>query len=298
MESSNTFKTSRPSSSSSLISKQKKAWDAAMEKEEKQAEGNTQQNNQSHKIKKHYHKDRRKSDTSRPPSTTSKKAWGDKPTEVERASNCGMDISFNSVELQEKNGHVKVHTTDCNDKSKHCTELLPMITKVFRSKKFKSIKLEQLYQRYFFGLNRSSLSSYLLMVSLLCLVQIICHYVSKNPQIYTGICLGLFVLIFLAMTFVCNRNSFTQKQLRISCYSVILIMCVVVGIDVFNTKPHEASSGVWTSIFIMYMTYALLPLRMRLAVLGGITLGLVQIICVAIDNKDDSFLWRQVSELY
>ncbi|XP_071955270.1 adenylate cyclase type 5-like [Antedon mediterranea] len=293
METNDAVKNSRPSSSSSLIGKHKKAWDSS-KKQEDAENGYNQQNNRTNKNVR-YHKDRRKSELPRPPSTTSKKAW-DEPNDVEKASNSGMDISFNSVELHEKNGHAKVQILECHDETRgySCTEIMATVSKVFRSKKFKSVKLEQLYQRYFFGLNRSNLSSYLLMVSLLCLVLILCHYVSGHFNIYTGVCLGLFVLVFIAIAVVCNRNSFTQKQLKISCYSVLTIMCIVISIDVFNTEPQDASTGVWTTLFIVYMTYALLPLRMRLAVFGSIVLGLVQIICVAIVNKDDSFLWRQI----
>ena len=59
-------------------------------------------------------------------------------------------------------------------------------------------------------------------------------------------------------------------------------------------EPRGASEGVWWSVFFIYIIYTLLPVRMRAAVISGLTLSIIHVATTWTANQEDSFLWKQV----
>ena len=201
------------------------------------------------------------------------------------------------VELQEVNGQLRERDVDSDAEMADvsCMESIKGFSKVFKSKKFKSPHLEQLYQRYFFSLNKSSFNNLVMLLAFLLVVMIVVHYGAGQTTPYKGVFLGLFIIIFIAMFAVCSRNSCTQKQLQIMCYAVLVMFAVISILDILDSFPRSATNGVWTTLFFIYMVYTLLPIRMRLAVLSGGMLMILHIICAASKNREDTkFLWKQV----
>lgn len=171
------------------------------------------------------------------------------------------------------------------------------ILEVFHSKKFVDPKLERLFQRYFFKLNQNSISVFMLLIAAICVLLIVFHYVGGTKMILKGLVLGLAVLILLLLCVLCNRSAFTQMQMSITCYVVMVLLIMVVILATVDTVPRTASEGVFCTLFFIYMAYTLLPIRMRLSVLMGFMLSLTHLICVAAVNHADPFLWKQVSAL-
>lgn len=94
---------------------------------------------------------------------------------------------------------------------------------------------------------------------------------------------------------LCNRLQLDQRHLNWICIVVILLMLTIVLLSSMDGQPHDTFSGVWCSVLFIYLTYAFLPIRMRLAVSGGIVLSLAQVISAAVWNTGQvPYVMKQV----
>ncbi len=171
------------------------------------------------------------------------------------------------------------------------------LSRVFRSKKFKNPKLEQLYQRYFFKLNQNNLTWLMGLVAALCVILVIFHYAGGSSSIVKGVVLGVIFLALIVLEIISNQGSFNHIQLYIVSYIVFGLLVIIVIVVTIDTSPQTASQGVWCTLFCIYMVYTLLPVRMRLSALAGITLASTHIACSAALNHGEPFLWKQVHVL-
>ncbi|KAF5906742.1 adenylate cyclase type 6-like, partial [Clarias magur] len=172
---------------------------------------------------------------------------------------------------------------------------LSQVVHVFQSKQFESAKLERLYQRYFFRLNQSSLTMLMGVLVLVCGLMLTFHCVLRTQDVnvpYVSV-LAVAMALFLSMMVVCNRTGFHQDCMWIVSYLVVVVLVVVQSFGVFMVEPRSASEGIWTSVFFVYITYTLLPVRMTAAVLCGVALSSIHLITAWRLNLEDSFLWKQ-----
>ena len=165
---------------------------------------------------------------------------------------------------------------------------------IFKTKRFKNPKLENLYQRYFFKLNQYNLTILMGLFCVIAILLIIFYYISGATLPMRGVCLGIIIVIFIFLEVLCNRSSFDQKQSSLVCYVIAVMLCGFVALITADTDPRSASDSVWCTILFIYMTYALLPIRMRLAVSGANCFILIHIIITIARNYQDSYVWKQV----
>lgn len=165
---------------------------------------------------------------------------------------------------------------------------------VFMTKRFKNPKLESLYQRYFFKLNQYNLSILMAVFCAIAVLMIVFYYVSGGVIPIRGVSLGLIIVIFIFLEVLCNSSSFNQRQARFVCYAIIVILCGFVAVVTMDSYPRSASDGVWCTILFVYMTYTLLPVRMRVAVVSANCITILHVIISVARNYQDDFLWKQV----
>lgn len=165
---------------------------------------------------------------------------------------------------------------------------------VFQSKKFKSAKLERLYQRYFFRLNQSSLTMLMGVLVVVCGVMLTFHCVQGPPDVAFASVLSVAMGLFLALMVVCNRNGFHQDYMWIVSYLVMGVLVVVQVFGLLMVDPPSASEGIWWTVFFIYIIYTLLPVRMRAAVITGAVLSTIHIIMAWRLNLEDNFLSKQL----
>ena len=168
---------------------------------------------------------------------------------------------------------------------------------IFKTKRFKNPKLENLYQRYFFKLNQYNLTILMGVFCVIAVLLIIFYYISGATLPMRGVCLGVILVIFLFLEVLCNRSTFDQKQSSLVCYVITVMLCGFVALIIADNDPRSASDSVWCTVLFIYMTYALLPVRMRLAVLGANCFGLIHLIISIARNYHDSFVWKQVRNI-
>uniref|UniRef100_A0A8D1KBZ1 adenylate cyclase n=1 Tax=Sus scrofa TaxID=9823 RepID=A0A8D1KBZ1_PIG len=168
------------------------------------------------------------------------------------------------------------------------------LVQVFQSKQFRSAKLERLYQRYFFQMNQSSLTLLMAVLLLLTAVLLAFHAAPARPQPAYVALLACAAALFVALMVVCNRHSFRQDSMWVVSYVVLGILAAVQVGGALAAHPHSPSAGLWCPVFFVYITYTLLPIRMRAAVFSGLGLSTLHLILAWQLNRGDAFLWKQL----
>lgn len=168
------------------------------------------------------------------------------------------------------------------------------LVQVFQSKQFRSAKLERLYQRYFFQMNQSSLTLLMAVLVLLTAVLLAFHAAPARPQPAYVALLACAAVLFVVLMVVCNQHSFRQDSMWVVSYVVLGILAAVQVGGALAANPHSPSAGLWCPVFFVYITYTLLPIRMRAAVFSGLGLSILHLILAWQLNRGDAFLWKQV----
>ncbi|KAJ8314268.1 LOW QUALITY PROTEIN: hypothetical protein KUTeg_008829 [Tegillarca granosa] len=170
-------------------------------------------------------------DAERPDSTcsqTRKSAW-------DRARD-----KFNAQQLSEKkhrSHYVSSQEVDLLSSKKHFT--LKSVIKVFTSKRFKTDKLERLYQRYFFKLNQNSLIILMAFVCVIAVILTIFYYVDGAALPARGVNLAIVLITLIVLEIVCNRGAFDQQQMIAICYIILVLLCGVVTLITLDSSPHS-----------------------------------------------------------
>uniref|UniRef100_A0A4W2I4F3 Adenylate cyclase type 6 n=1 Tax=Bos indicus x Bos taurus TaxID=30522 RepID=A0A4W2I4F3_BOBOX len=168
------------------------------------------------------------------------------------------------------------------------------LVQVFQSKQFRSAKLERLYQRYFFQMNQSSLTLLMAALVLLTAVLLAFHAAPARPQPAYVALLACAATLFVALMVVCNRHSFRQDSMWVVSYVVLGILAAVQVGGALAADPRSPSAGLWCPVFFVYITYTLLPIRMRAAVFSGLGLSTLHLVLAWQLNRGDAFLWKQL----
>lgn len=168
------------------------------------------------------------------------------------------------------------------------------LLQVFRSKHFQSAKLERLYQRYFFQMNQSSLTVLMGVLVLVCGVMLLFHCLPGTPHVPAAAALATATALFLLLMVLCSRSAFPQDYMWVVSYMVLGLLAGVQVLGTMAVAPQSAAEGVWWSVFFIYITYTLLPVRMRAAVLAGVLLSCLHLAIAWHRNVNDPFLWKQV----
>ncbi|XP_049986843.1 adenylate cyclase type 6 [Alexandromys fortis] len=200
-------------------------------------------------------------------------------------------LGFEDTEVTNPVGTAEVAPDTSPRSSQSCWHRL---VQVFQSKQFRSAKLERLYQRYFFQMNQSSLTLLMAVLVLLAAVLLAFHAAPARPQPAYVALLTCAATLFVALMVVCNRHSFRQDSMWVVSYVVLGILAAVQVGGALAANPHSPSAGLWCPVFFVYITYTLLPIRMRAAVFSGLGLSALHLILAWQLNRGDPFLWKQL----
>ncbi|XP_022805938.1 adenylate cyclase type 5-like isoform X2 [Stylophora pistillata] len=189
-----------------------------------------------------------------------------------------------------------------------------LFTRVFKSKRFESEKLEGLYQRYVFRLNQKFMSWLIGLLLILTFILIGLQFGMENKMQpknnAEGITLCIFAVAYILLALIVNRSGSSQSHLNWVSYILLAISCGFVLASVVCPPSEDAdpshhkslyspSDGVWLTTFFVYMTYTMLPVRMRIAVFGGCLLPAIHLISsAAMNNKDPNLSRLLVGNLF
>ncbi|KAK8734390.1 hypothetical protein OTU49_006162, partial [Cherax quadricarinatus] len=92
------------------------------------------------------------------------------------------------------------------------------------------------------------------------------------------------------------RTKLNEVYLIVFSYLILISFFGLEMLVTLSSNPPTASAGVWATLFFIYMTYTLLPLRVPEAAAGGILLSLTHLVCSITTNTHHSpFLWKQLA---
>ena len=91
-----------------------------------------------------------------------------------------------------------------------------------------------------------------------------------------------------------GRGAFPREAVRALSYAALGLLAAVPLLGAAAVAPRGAAEGVWWGVLCIYAAYALLPVRMRAAVLAGALLAALQLGVTWHLCADEPLLWRQV----
>lgn len=232
-------------------------------------------------------------------------------TKTVQSSSSGVNGSQSKVSSTETDPRLNIlkRTAEASNESSDCSCLrqeddldlqdlgcmnIKSLFKLFNSKKFKNWKLEQLFQLYFFKLNQSNLSIMMALMLVICTFQLIYHFVCGSSGAAKAVFISVFIVVLIVHQILCNHSAFSQRLMTTVCWSTCIVACAMVLTMTLDVVPRSASTGVSNTVFLIFILYVLLPVRMRQAVLFGIILASTHMISSVAVNYIDEFSWKQV----
>ncbi|XP_042205241.1 adenylate cyclase type 6-like [Homarus americanus] len=167
-------------------------------------------------------------------------------------------------------------------------DLCSLCRRVCQSHQFRNIHVEVLYQRYFLRMNQSNMVSLLgLMMVVVCVMLCLTYALDIVKFMAQAVTLTVFALLYLVLE-VLWRTKLNEVYLIIFSYLVLISFFGLEILVILSSNPPTASAGVWATLFFIYMTYTLLPLRVPEATAGGILLSLTHLVCALTTNTHHS----------
>ena len=172
-------------------------------------------------------------------------------------------------------------------------------------RRFENPELESLYQRYIFKHQQSSIICILLIVSLLSASLTTLEFAFSPTSVTV---MGLFSMIqgltFLALFVLTQSRRLHVKDVHLKavCH-VILLFCIVfvllsapISSNWWQRQGRAAVEGVWEVVFVIFLVYALLPIKTRFSALFGISVSAFHLlVSYYMSSVYSDLIWNQVT---
>ncbi|XP_023721061.1 Ca(2+)/calmodulin-responsive adenylate cyclase isoform X3 [Cryptotermes secundus] len=176
--------------------------------------------------------------------------------------------------------------------------------------RFENDELESLYQRYIFKLQHSSVASvvalFVILTGILANLSLAYAQAPTAQNIYHSLHCLLFALLLAFL----NTRLMQDAYLLWVCYA-ILFFCTTFCAVAMPLGPEDPTAGgggmgvetrrvlaegVWQVVFVVFLAYAMMPLKTWVAAVFGVFLPVVHVIVAAIFAKEfPSLTWQQAT---
>merc|ERR1711953_1219636 len=102
-------------------------------------------------------------------------------------------------------------------------------------------------------------------------------YSSNHSSLLQGVTLGVFTLMYLLLVILMTRCFLNEVYLIIFSYIILASFFGIEVLIVLDSDPQTAVSGVWCTMFFIYMTYTVLALHLQECAVAGVLLGITQL---------------------
>ncbi|XP_075213692.1 adenylate cyclase type 6-like [Lycorma delicatula] len=182
-------------------------------------------------------------------------------------------------------------TTETEEQDTSCWK--QTCSKLSSAHAFNNLQVEMLYQRYFLRTNQSHMTHLLGLLLALCSMlagwHVLLTKTLTSPPFIAGVTC---ILAYTGLVAVLVRPALNEIYLLSASYVILgtfLILQLALALNTALSPP------VWASIFFVYVTYALLPIRLQEAIIAGSLLAIVQLGCTAQHSTDYS--WREIASV-
>lgn len=187
-----------------------------------------------------------------------------------------------------------------------------VFSRLLNRRNFENAELEALYRRYTVKLQQTSTSSVLALVASLSGALLGLHVAYSRFLGAASIYYLLVFLLFVAALGLIQTGHASDGHLPAICYAALALssgLCVV-GLPVSVAESatwgagawgqqHPPAKGAWEVVFVLFVSYSLLPLKTRVAVGVGLALPLVHtLVAVTSATQYREITWQQVGRIY
>ena len=178
--------------------------------------------------------------------------------------------------------------------------------KILHRNSFENEELESLYQRYIYKLRLSSVVAFLVLFIVLSATLSVLNFVFLSKVTLENLYhISMCGILSLLLVYIHSRYMNESHLVVLTAIIVALCMCFsVIALPLnFGDRPrvlYTPAEGVWQITLVVFLIYALLPLKIYIAIAIGVFLPLVHVL-VSVLLADDflpMLLWRQVSSPY
>ncbi len=182
-----------------------------------------------------------------------------------------------------------------------------MFSRLLNPRRFENDELERLFQRYIFKLQHVSVASAVVLVSVLAAILAVLTFFYARRFTADGVYLLVHFVCFVCIFVYLNTRWMHDSQILWICYVLVtfLISFAVVyfptdfGIGhhlITNGQIPVGGNGVWHVVFVVYLLYTLLPLKLGFAMAVGFGLPIAQVLVAffCATNVFTLLWWQQV----
>lgn len=181
-------------------------------------------------------------------------------------------------------------------------------SRLLNRRNFENAELEALYRRYTVKLQQTSTSSVLALVASLAVTLLGLHVAYVQFPSAAAIYYLLVAVLFLVGLGLIQTGHASDGHLPAICYAALALssgMCIVgLPCQVAESATWGAGSwgqaqpsvhGAWEVVFVLFVSYSLLPLKTRVAVGVGMVLPMLHtIVAVTSATEYAEITWQQV----
>lgn len=186
------------------------------------------------------------------------------------------------------------------------------LSRLLNRHRFENDELESLYQRYIFKLQHSSVVSvvglFVLLTALLANLSFAYAQAPTAQNVYHAVHCLLFALLLAFL----NTKLMQDAYLLWVCYAILFFcatFCVLAlplgdklqtGDGPLRVETRRViAEGTWQIVFVVFLAYAMMPLKTWIAALFGFLLPVVHLIISGIVSNEFMHLnWQQVVSMY
>ncbi|CAH0556509.1 unnamed protein product [Brassicogethes aeneus] len=181
-----------------------------------------------------------------------------------------------------------------------------LLQKICSTHQFKNEQVEMLYQRYFLKMNQSSMTNLITLLLLLCIGFLFSSstdfIIIKHSDLFRSSTNRLDKLLVLMSTSGCciaiygvllavvSKPAMNEVYLIIISYFILLTFLTLEICISFFSEHERPLVGMIFSLASTYLTYALMPIRLKDALLAGIIMATTQIILLLNVGKVTNFI--------
>ncbi|XP_017779594.1 PREDICTED: Ca(2+)/calmodulin-responsive adenylate cyclase-like, partial [Nicrophorus vespilloides] len=169
-------------------------------------------------------------------------------------------------------------------------------SRVLNPHRFENDELELLYQRYICKLQHSSVAAvvalFVILTAILASLGLVYAQAATAQVVYHAAHCILFILLLGFL----HTRLMQDAYLLWVCYAVLFFLATfcALALPVYGGSARVAAEGVWQVVFVVFLAYAMMPLKAWIAALFGLLLCSAHIAVAVVFAKDfPHLLWQQ-----
>ncbi|XP_018324756.1 Ca(2+)/calmodulin-responsive adenylate cyclase isoform X3 [Agrilus planipennis] len=175
-----------------------------------------------------------------------------------------------------------------------------LLGRLFNPHRFENDELEQLYQRYVCKLQHSSVVAVVALFVILTAVLANLGLAYAQGPTAQNVYLAAHCVLFILLLVFLHTRYMQDAYLLWVCYAVMFFLATfcVLALPIFSPMStiRVAAEGTWQVVFVAFLAYAMMPLKVWVAAVFGLLLCCAHVLVTAFFAKDfPHLIWQQLT---